>query len=60
MGPPWHILALESTAEDIINMLAGGDDDEGKPENKQDFLHPVGNAIAKLTGQTHGFQSLQS
>lgn len=41
----------EVQADDIINMLAGGDDEEGKPENKQDFLHPVGNAIAKLTGQ---------
>lgn len=41
----------EVQASDIINMLAEGDDDEEKPEAKQDFLHPVGNAIAKLTGQ---------
>ena len=37
-------------------MLAEGDDDEEKPEAKQDFLHPVGNAIAKLTGQTQGLE----
>ena len=40
-------------AQDILDMLAGEDDEEKKSDSKSnDFLHPVGNAIAKLTGQT--------
>lgn len=41
------------SAKDIINMLAESGEDERAAESKNNdiFRHPVGNAIAKLTGQ---------